>query len=281
MPVNRIALNAAGICWGTCVKFASGNAGLYCLSKHRLQITHARHFLQVSNQTSKQNININKHKNKQNKNQQIWNDGGTGARPYDVGFWRAEPEDPYKRRYREGYEKKGNQFYSIGDIAERSHLPHPIGTTILVREKGLSTNCVQFLREPIGFEEIWNDRKSRARFGDCSVWRPIPPSPEYVALGYVVTPIHGGQPETDVVMCVHKSICDKAKIYQKEPLWTSRNTTATFGTFFFHHNTRQHNAIQYNTTLQNKTTQVRTQHNTTQSTTTQYNTTTISTQHQP
>lgn len=146
-----------------------------------------------------------------------------------MGFWRAEPEDPYKRRYKDASQGKLNPFYSVGDLAERSHLSHPIGTTFLVREKDFSTNCVQLLKAPIGFEEIWNDKKSRGKFSDCSIWRPIPPTTEYVPLGYVVTPVHGGQPELDVCMCVHKSVCEKAQIYQKDVLWSSKNTSATFG----------------------------------------------------
>lgn len=47
IPISQLALNQAGICWGTSTKYSSGAAGLYCLSKHRLQVTHARHYLQV------------------------------------------------------------------------------------------------------------------------------------------------------------------------------------------------------------------------------------------
>ena len=39
--IDRIALNGASICWGY------SSSGLYCLSKHRLQLTYARHFIQV------------------------------------------------------------------------------------------------------------------------------------------------------------------------------------------------------------------------------------------
>ena len=145
-----------------------------------------------------------------------------------MGLWRADPEDPYKRRYKDASTKTRNQFSSIGDIAERSHLPQPICTALLVREKDCpSSNSVRLLEPPADFEEIWHYREgAKGAFGPCTIWRPIPPSTDYVALGYVATPLSGFKPERELMMCVHKSVCKKASVYQRDVLWTSRNTSS-------------------------------------------------------
>lgn len=60
------------------------------------------------------------------------------------------------------------------------------------------------LVEPTGFELIW--RTSSTGINGLSVWRPLPPSGDFEALGFVLNNHASEPPATSLVRCVHRSV---------------------------------------------------------------------------
>lgn len=65
---------------------------------------------------------------------------------------------------------------------------------------------------------------------DCTIWKPIPPSSDYVALGFIVTPDHN-PPSLDVIRCFKKDYLNQSKhcnLSKKHPfLWRSPTNNST------------------------------------------------------
>lgn len=143
----------------------------------------------------------------------IWDDSKTGCHPFNAGFW--HPTGP-----------KG--FYPLGDICERSHLENPSTGAILVSEVGhTNPDEVAILAAPVGFERLWSYHGSGSDFGDCTLWRPIPPTTDYVALGHIAT-MDDNRPSTESVRCVHKDFVQQSKPLRLERsykyLWSSHGS---------------------------------------------------------
>ncbi|KAL6069790.1 hypothetical protein QOT17_007361 [Balamuthia mandrillaris] len=196
--VGFISVNALGDCWALAEDNSeeamftrTGGLHLFALSKHRLQLVHATQFTKV------------------------WDDHGTGSKPYDVTFFKANAEEP--------------GFVSLGDLAERSHLPEAVGTSIMVRELDYdpSRHPVQFLRSPVDFDEIWRDRGTGAK-GRCTIYRPIPPE-DYAALGFITFRGYDTKPQHSDMACVHKTLLRPAKLFKNDCLWSSRKSGAKYG----------------------------------------------------
>jgi len=129
-----------------------------------------------------------------------------------------EQEDPLK-------------FYPIGDIAERSNLSEPMGTTFMVREifdlrLDYALGIEPLLEFPLDYKLVWHNNTLKCGYGDISIWKPIPP-PGYQALGYVTEYGKRTKPHLNQVCCVNEQILKKGKIFTKEHLWTSKTTGAS------------------------------------------------------
>ena len=51
--------------------------------------------------------------------------------------------------------------------------------------------------------------------GDCSIWRPIPPNDDYVAMGDISIPdLSKTEPPVEMVVCVHKKFVKQTRAHQ-------------------------------------------------------------------
>ncbi|KAL6063579.1 hypothetical protein QOT17_011458 [Balamuthia mandrillaris] len=144
----------------------------------------------------------------------LWDDRKTGAKPRTVSFFR--PIAP-------------QGFHSLGDLAVRGHAnkPPPEGTQSMLVTQGQLRDGTWLLERPVGFEQVWSDRKTGGAFGRCSIWRPVPPQ-GYVVMGCVVNNEYS-EPDVDVVRCVHESLVTPARPCFEEDgvcMWSDKDSGA-------------------------------------------------------
>lgn len=151
----------------------------------------------------------------------IWDDRGTGAKPYDGSFWY-----PYVA-----------SFHALGAYCERSKLERPLdinfenptfSTVVVAREENETASSGEepLLLPPVSYERIWCDAGTGGEYGNFSLWQPIPPN-GYAAMGCAISDHHTNPPAPNSILCVHKSLLKRASIDAEECLWSSRNTRAT------------------------------------------------------
>ena len=103
---------------------------------------------------------------------------------------------------------------------------------VLVKEVGLEADDdVSILARPVSFVRLWADIGCGSEFGDVSLWRPVPPSDEYVAMGCVATISHDTPPPVSSVMCVHRRFVKATRPHLHPPhhyLWNSVGSGAQF-----------------------------------------------------
>jgi len=113
----------------------------------------------------------------------IWDDRGTLS-TQDTSIWRPTL-------------KVGEGCVRFGDLVVRGY-DQPSSAAIVAKD------------HPAFIHPIRMDRVSKIIRGGGTkkvyVWRPVPPSDEYVSLGFLVTPSKHVPPSRDVVRCVHRSI---------------------------------------------------------------------------
>ena len=80
----------------------------------------------------------------------IWDDKETGCKPFDIGFYRPLPPE---------------NFYSLGDIAERSHLENSQTEALVVCEVGKQPDELSILSKPIGFKRVFSIKNKDAKSG--------------------------------------------------------------------------------------------------------------------
>jgi len=92
----------------------------------------------------------------------VWDDVGTGFRPYDATFFAPLPPAP-------------NTFI-VGDVIERGQKQSPSTTTAwAVSDSSNNPSLQPLLAAPIGFTRVWDTTHTSAK-SPCSIWLPIPPS---------------------------------------------------------------------------------------------------------
>lgn len=135
----------------------------------------------------------------------IATDSGTGSqgtgRGGDVSFYRPDRTTYVGGQLEEQEWAKGG-WYSLGDVAvvgEHGYegsdsLPQPV---LVARDVG------DTLAAPDGYQKVWDDAGTD---GDVnfSIWKPNPPSPDYVCLGHVASREHDYEPSNDDMRCVHE-----------------------------------------------------------------------------
>jgi len=108
----------------------------------------------------------------------VWDDRGTMAK-MDISVWRP---------------KVSSTFVRFGDQVTRGHTP-PSNLAVVARDHPAFKRPASFV---LATKFYRGARK-------CYVWRPVPPSDEYVPLGYAVTATKDeGPPLRDVMRCVHR-----------------------------------------------------------------------------
>ncbi len=120
-------------------------------------------------------------------NGKIWDDRDTGSND-NVAFWKADPSPG---------------FYALGHFATRFHDINPekgqrAPVAITLKPK---PGYEDLLKEPIGFDKMWDDAGSGGSYGGCFVWRMKCPE-GYVALGDIVT--SEDPPNAGSVRCIKK-----------------------------------------------------------------------------
>lgn len=92
-------------------------------------------------------------------------------------------------------------WHALGSLGKRGYA-NPSGHMAVIIVKELDDSGA--IAAPIDYEFVYNDIGSGAD-NDGSFWRPVPPSPEYVAMGLVAQRGYGKPALTEVV-CVRKDL---------------------------------------------------------------------------
>jgi hypothetical protein len=96
----------------------------------------------------------------------LYSDKGSGAH-MDVTIYRPSPSD--------------HSYFILGDYAQGNY-SSPTGNSLIV--KAINDDPLSpLLKNPVGFNEVWNDHGSGGDY-DGSIWYPVPPD-GYRSLGYV------------------------------------------------------------------------------------------------
>ena len=107
----------------------------------------------------------------------VWDDKGTLAK-MDISVWRPEIEKTFVR---------------FGDQVCRGHA-EPTNLAVVAKDHPA-------FRRPIGYQLVTKLYRGARK---CYVYKPLPPTDEHVALGYVVMPTKEEQPQLDLIRCVHR-----------------------------------------------------------------------------
>lgn len=161
--------------------------------------------------------------------EKIWDDGGTGAKPYDGTFFRPVPPP---------------NFHILGDLVERGKLGSPFSKALVVSEGPANVTApplLPLLLPPVDFQLLWENSsiRQRSRQGVISIWQPVP-APGYVALGSIV---QKGliKPQPSIMRCVHESCIVPGTLASPLPqqsfpgmndtsfVWADRKTTCKAG----------------------------------------------------
>ena len=115
----------------------------------------------------------------------LYNDSGSGARR-DISIWRPTPAEG---------------VFILGDNAV-SNWAEPTNASMVITVVNDDPNN-PLVKPPVGFVEIWNDRKSGGNF-DCSLWRPKAPD-GYLSLGDVCSNAYKA-PDVPTYRCIRKDL---------------------------------------------------------------------------
>jgi hypothetical protein len=119
-----------------------------------------------------------------------WHDEGSGGR-HDGGFWHPVTT---------------GGFYPLGSLGVPGYgVPTNLVAVIVVKEIDQSGAVVH----PVDYTLVYTDAGSNADH-DGSFWLPVPPSPDYVAMGLVAQSGYG-KPALNDVVCVHKDLVIKGR----------------------------------------------------------------------
>lgn len=133
-----------------------------------------------------------------------WHDAGSGG-TYNGGFWHPVATDG---------------FHALGSLGLPNWaVPTDLVAVIVVKEVDQSGAVVH----PVDYALVYTDAGSGASYNG-SFWLPVPPSPDYVAMGLVAQTGWGKPALTDVV-CVRKDLTVKGKAGPF--IWNDHDTGAS------------------------------------------------------
>lgn len=127
-------------------------------------------------------------------NGKIWDDRDTGA-DRDIAFWKVDPSP--------GFYALGHLATDFREIEPEKGRAAPV-TITLAPKPGYE----DLLREPIGFDKIWDDAGTGGSYGGCYIWRMKCPD-GYVALGDIVT--SDENPSAGSVRCIKQTALNGQK----------------------------------------------------------------------
>lgn len=180
---------------------------------------------------------------------QVWSSEGTGART-QVTMWTPQISEHvvFKRnKYRVclGHYAvimgQGHKISIRGALKGKSaKIPSGLkGLTVELTDMDVSTlskssnldevHVNYLMPHPIGYKMIWW-QPSTSETGNLYVWRPIPPSEDFMALGFVATTTNQ-DPPLDAVRCVNKGFLVPATMTPTK-LWDNAGTGGKKGSFW-------------------------------------------------
>ena len=104
---------------------------------------------------------------------------------------------------------------------------------------------MKILRRPVDFVRVWDDYRTSSQYGmasfddivwasqffeiesptkleqpiicrtgECTLWRPVPPSIDYASVGHIATPWHrtSDRPDAASMVCFHKRFLSDTKV---------------------------------------------------------------------
>ena len=98
----------------------------------------------------------------------------------------------------------------------------------MVKEVGKRAGEPDILVAPAKYKRVWTSNGIGGN-GKCAIWRPVPPSADYMAVGDVATYQLEKPPSTDLVRCIHKDFVRVTQPYRLGDvgcLWSTRGTSA-------------------------------------------------------
>jgi len=142
---------------------------------------------------------------------EVWKSSGL---PTDVSVWRPQIGT--------GFMSKNKARINLGDYAQRGlETPasdteqgpggrltlelHDTKSTGLAGSKHLATVLAQFCPAPLRFKQVWYKKLDKVA-QPLYIWRAVPPSAKFVALGMVATTTDD-PPPLDSVRCIPKAWC--------------------------------------------------------------------------
>lgn len=181
---------------------------------------------------------------------QVWSSEGTGARS-QVAVWapNISQHTVFRRnKYRVSLGHyavvmdKGHHISLRGALHLNKSAKAPSslkGLTIELTDMDVSTlkkssnldevHVNYLMPHPTGFKMVWW-QQSTSEAGNLYVWRPIPPSDDFVSLGYVATTTNQ-EPALDSVRCVNKGFLVPATM-KPVKIWDNAGTGGKKGSFW-------------------------------------------------
>lgn len=117
---------------------------------------------------------------------------------------------------------------SPSDISQSPQLPPVVSSSSLpVTPLPSDASEVPLLVRPSGYRILWKDEGLTAQ-SPCSIWRPLPPSDDYAAVGFLVVAGHKRpDPMHTNLRCVHKSLLVQGCIIRR-PVWINRHSKSRY-----------------------------------------------------
>lgn len=154
----------------------------------------------------------------------LWNSQGTMSREH-VSIWAPDPDQLISGMLRTRAIK-----LCIGHYAQQGYVDAKggdrfgVGTRRMIQVRdcrafgGAGKEFLEavgdhYFPRPAGFRQVWTQHRGKPLF----VWRPLPSSDAYVALGMVVTTTPE-PPPVDIVRCVPKAFC-RSRCNQPARVW--------------------------------------------------------------
>ena len=130
---------------------------------------------------------------------EVWNSAGSGA-DTDASVWRP---------------RIGTDIVFFGDFAHARRGAPDASTDVMI-----SADHATMLAKPASYELEWAKKRGKKHFYG---WRAIPPSPDFAALGHVVTTSKNA-PELQQYRCVHKALLMPKSLNKMQQLWTDKGS---------------------------------------------------------
>lgn len=144
-----------------------------------------------------------------------WDDRGAGGRR--TSFWQPNLPPGYRRLGTVVLTDRGSHNLPY-DGPERTR-DHTVALCVKQNPKVSSPDGRPALADPVGYEWVWDDTSTGARYKGA-LWRPTPPE-GYVAMGLVASDNSHEKPPLDAVVCVredltHTAVASEASVYDDQ-----------------------------------------------------------------